>query len=52
MFSIHFVYIYFLFLNIYFNDSIRFQESVRYYIHVEQGHFLNIYYKSLSFWLL
>jgi len=29
MFSIHFIYIWLLFLNIYFIDSVRFQKSVR-----------------------
>ena len=43
MFSKHFVYIYLLFLNIYFNDSVRFQEPKSPdTIHIEQGHFLNI----------
>jgi len=44
MFLIHFVYICLHFLNIYFIDSVRFQESVRIlFTFIEHGHFLNIY---------
>jgi len=48
MFSIHFVYIYLLFLNIYFNDSVRFQEYVRILFTLNKV----TSWTSFSFWLL
>jgi len=48
MFSIHFVYIYLLFLNIYFNDSVRFQVYVRILFTLNKV----TAWKSFSFWLL